>query len=80
LARGADGLGIGDEAGLLLLLAGRAIVVLENFLAEIDALVADEHAWTGDQLAYLVLPLSAEGAARVAASIFSFVHCFPVSI
>src|SRR6266851_962116 len=78
---GADGFRIGDEAGLLLLGARRPVVVLEYFLAQVDALVADEDARARDQLAYLVLPLSAEGAARVAASIFSFVHrCFPVSI
>src|SRR5216683_1736471 len=78
---GADGFGIGDEAGLLLLGARGPVVVLEYFLAQVDALVADENAGARDQLAYLVLPLSAEGAARVAASIFSFVHrCFPVSI
>src|SRR5713226_2262306 len=38
--RGADRLRVGDEAGLLLLRTGRAVVVLDHFLAEVDALVA----------------------------------------
>jgi hypothetical protein len=72
----ADSLRVWDESGLMLLGAGGPVVVLEDFLAEIDALVADEDAGAGDQLAHLVLPLAAEAAARVAAAIFSFVHRF----
>src|SRR5579859_96262 len=72
--RGADGLRVGDEPGLLLLLPGRAIVVLEDLLAEVDALIADEHARARHQLAHLVLALPAEGAAGVSASVLSFVH------
>jgi len=53
---------------------GRAVVVFEDLLAQIDALVADENARAGHQLAHLVLPLAAERAARVAASVLSFVH------
>src|SRR5438874_1226323 len=74
IQRGADGLGVRDEAGLLLLLSGRPVVVLQNLLTEVDALVADEDAWPRHQLADLVLALAAERAACVAASIFSFVH------
>src|SRR5258708_2945907 len=70
----ADGLGVGDEAGLLLLRAGRPVVVLEDLLPEADALVPDENAGAGDQLADLVLAFAAEAAARVTASVFSFVH------
>src|SRR4029077_2638361 len=79
--RGADRLWVGDESSLLLLGAGRAVVVLEDLLAEVDALVADENARPRDQLAHLVLPLAAEAAACVPAAVFSFVHrSFAVSI
>src|SRR5712691_11202453 len=74
--RGADRLRVGDETSLLLLGARRAVVVLEDLLAEVDALVADEHAGPGDQLADLVLALSAEAAPGIATAVFSFVHWF----
>src|SRR5438105_2383846 len=74
IERGADRLGIRDEAGLLLLGAGGAVVVLEDLLAEVDALVADEYAGAGNQLPHLVLTLPAKAAAGVAAAVFSFVH------
>src|SRR5207302_2460297 len=74
----ADRLGVGDEAGLLLLLARGTIVVLEDLLAEVDALVADEDARPRDELAYLVLTLAAERAAGVPAAILSFVHWYLV--
>jgi hypothetical protein len=63
--RGADRLRVGDEPGLLFLRTGRAVVVLEDLLAEVDALVADEDPWAGHELADLVLALSAERAACV---------------
>src|SRR6266851_3123899 len=79
--RGANRLRVGDETRLLFLGAGRAVVVLEDLLAEVDALVTDENARARDQLAYLVLALAAEAAARVPAAVFSFVHrSFAVSI
>src|SRR5207245_2722041 len=59
---------------LLLLGSGGAIVVLEHFLAEVDALVADEYAGARNQLPHLVLALPAEAAAGVATAVFSFVH------
>src|SRR5256886_15721739 len=59
----ADRLRVGDEAGLLLLLTGGGGVVLEDLLAEGDALGADEDAWPRDELAGLVLTLTAERAA-----------------
>src|SRR5207249_5717799 len=70
--RGADRLRVRDEAGLLLLGAGGTVVVLEDLLAEVDALVADEHAWARYQLPHLVLAFAAEAASRVAAAVFSF--------
>src|SRR5205085_8010956 len=69
-----DRLRVGDEAGLGLLRTAGAAVLLQDLLAEIDALVADVHTGPGNQLADLVLALPAEGAARVAAAIFSVVH------
>src|SRR2546426_2014726 len=72
--RGADRLRVGDEAGLLLLGAGGAVIVLEDLLAEVDALVADEYAGARNQLPHLVLALPAEAAAGVATAVFSFVH------
>src|ERR671936_2537431 len=72
--RRADGLGIGDQPALGALLRGGLRIFLENFLAEVDALVADIDPGTGHQLADLRLVLAAEGAARVAAAILAFVH------
>src|SRR5207302_6524952 len=65
---------VGAEAALLLLRPGRTVVLFQDLLAEVDALVADVHARAGDQLANLVLPLPAERAPRVAAAVFSIVH------
>jgi hypothetical protein len=38
--------------------------VADDVVAQIDALVADEHRWAGDQLLDLVLALAAEGAVK----------------
>ena len=72
--RSTDRLRVGDEAGLRLLRGGGPAVLLEDLLAEVDALVADVHAGPGHQLANLVLALPAEGAAGVTATVFAFVH------
>jgi hypothetical protein len=40
-------------------------LLIEDLVAEVDALVADVHPWAGDQLAHLVLRLAAEGALQV---------------
>src|SRR5690606_13671338 len=37
-------------------------LLADDVVAELDAFIADEHARAGDQLAHLVLALSAEGA------------------
>src|SRR6202165_5246201 len=63
--RGADGLRVENEAALSLLRGGGPAVFLDHFVAEVDALVADEDARARDQLADLVLALSAERAACV---------------
>ena len=65
---------VGDEPGLRLLLAGRPVVLLEDLLAEIDALVADVDAGARDELAHLVLALPAEGAPGVATAVFFPTH------
>ena len=75
---GADGLRVGDQPRLAALVGGGAGVLLEDFLAEVDALVADVDARARDQLSYLVLALAAEGAACMPATLFSLVHPCPV--
>ena len=66
--------GLGIDPGLPRLVAVRAVVVLEDLLAEVDALVADVDTRACDELAHLVLALAAEGAARVAPAVFAFGH------
>ena len=39
--------------------------LVEDLVAEVDALVADVHPWAGDQFAHLVLGLAAEGTLQV---------------
>ena len=53
---------------------GRAVVLLEDLLAEIDALIADVDARARHQLADLLLSLPAEGAAGVPTPIFAVGH------
>jgi hypothetical protein len=38
---------------------------VNDLVAQRDALIADEDAWTRDQAANLVLPLAAKGAPRI---------------
>src|SRR5919197_5292490 len=74
LERRRDRLRIGDEPALRLLRAGRAVVLLQHLLTQVDALVADVDPGAGDQLANLVLTLPTEGATGVSAAIFSLGH------
>src|SRR5581483_9065113 len=53
---------------------GRPGILFEDLLAEVDALVADVDAGTGDQLPDLVLALAAERTAGVPAAVCSVVH------
>src|SRR6266852_8665835 len=62
---GADRLRVGDEAELRLLRGAGLAFFLEHFMAEVYALVADVDPGPRDQLADLVLALSAERAACV---------------
>src|SRR5439155_15516168 len=71
---GVDRLRVGDQPALGALLRGGLGVLFQDFLAEVDALVADVDARTGDQLAHLRLVLPAERTARVAAAVLAFVH------
>ena len=41
---------------------GILVLLADDIHAQLDALIADEHCRSGDQLAYLVLALAAEGA------------------
>src|SRR5712691_11731537 len=77
---GADRLRVGDEAGLRLFRGGGPAVFLDYFLAEVDALVADEDARARDQLADLVLALSAERAACVSGHDSGVRSWFPRSL
>jgi hypothetical protein len=42
--------------------AGLGQLLLDDLVAEVDALIADLHAWTGDELLDLLLALPAERA------------------
>src|SRR5258708_16287736 len=72
--RRVDRLWVRDQPALGALLRGGLGVLFQDFLAEVDALVTDVDARTGDQLAHLRLVLPAEGATGVAAAILAFVH------
>ena len=71
---GGDHLWVGDHPSLATLLRCGAVVLLEDLLAEVDALVADVHTRPGDQLAHLLLPLTAEGAPGVAPTVVALSH------
>src|SRR5207302_1453779 len=60
-----DHLRIRDGPRLAALLRGGAVVLLQHLLAEVDALIADVDTRSRNELAYLLLALAAEGAARV---------------
>ena len=59
-------LAAGAGAGLLLNL------LADDVVAEIDALVADKHRWSRDELAHLVLALAAERAVQQPIAIATF--------
>jgi hypothetical protein len=63
IERAADRLRVEGEARLRILRCGGPAILVEDVLAELDALVADVDAGPGDQLVDLVLALPAEGAA-----------------
>ena len=41
---------------------GDLVLFTDDIHAQLNALIADEYGWTGNELAHLVLALSAEGA------------------
>src|SRR5260370_20188507 len=53
----------------------RGAFLADDVVAQLDALVADEYRWSGDQLPHLVLALAAEGAVEkfFAAGLFGHV-------
>ena len=75
--RRGDDLRIRNRPRLAALGRRRPVVLLEDLLAEIDALVADVHARAGDELANLLLALATERTTRVAPAIVALGHGIP---
>ena len=61
LLRGRQALGL-DHRGFFAFVRGKIQLIVQNAGAYADALVANIHARTGDQLAHPILRLAAEGA------------------
>jgi hypothetical protein len=60
---------------------GSLVLLPNDFHAQLDAFIANEHRWAGNKLADLVLALSAEGAIEgvlgLRSTRFAHTHSFP---